>query len=70
VQRVMVFGSWTLATKVEDMQRLVRTETAMVRWMYNVKLKDRSSNAELLARLGVEDVLDVSERVDWVGSIT
>jgi len=33
VQRVMVYGSEAWATKVEDVQRLVRTERAMVRWM-------------------------------------
>ena len=30
VQRVMVYGSETWATKVEDMQRLVRTERAKI----------------------------------------
>jgi hypothetical protein len=58
----MVYGSETWATKVEDVQRLVRTERAMVRWMCGVTLKDKKSSQELFGRLGVEDVVDVMKR--------
>jgi len=57
VQRVMVYGSETWATEVEDVQRLVKTERAVVRWMCGVTLKDRKSSQELLGRLGVENVM-------------
>jgi hypothetical protein len=32
VQRVMVYGNETWATKVKDVRRLARPERAMVRW--------------------------------------
>jgi hypothetical protein len=70
VQRVMVYGSETWATKVEDVLRLVRTETAMVTWMCGVTLKDRKSSDELLGRLGVEDVEVVRRgRLLWFGHV-
>ena len=43
VQRVLVYGSETWAMKVTDMQRLLRTENNMIRWMFGVTLKDRRS---------------------------
>ena len=48
--------------KVEDMERLQRTERMMVRWMCGVTLKDRNSSKELLSRLKIESVLDVVGR--------
>jgi hypothetical protein len=45
--------------QVEDVRRLVRPESAMVRWMCGVTLKDRKSSDEFLGRLGVEDVVEV-----------
>ena len=47
VQRVLVYGSETWSMKVDDMQRLVRTENNMIRWMSGVTLKDRRSSEEL-----------------------
>src|SRR6266516_792724 len=47
VQRVLVYGSETWPMKVDDMQRLVRTENNMVRWMSGVNLKDRRTSEEL-----------------------
>ena len=41
VQRVLVYGSETWAMKKVDLQRLLRTENRMVRWMSGVTLKDR-----------------------------
>ena len=52
VQRVLVYGSETWPMKVEDMQRLERTERMMVGWMGGVCLKSRISSEELNARLG------------------
>ena len=46
VQRVMVYGSETWPMKVEDVQRLERTERMMVRWMCGVRLKKRISSEE------------------------
>jgi hypothetical protein len=68
---VMVYGSETWAAKVENVRRLVRTESAMVRWMCGVTLKDRQSSRDLLDRLGVEDVGDVVRRgrLLWFGHL-
>ncbi len=55
-------GSETWPIKVEDMQRLVRTEKMMIRWMCGVTLKNRISSAELYSRFDVEVVSDVMRR--------
>ena len=60
VQRVLVYASETWALKVEDEQRLVRCENAMVRCLCGVSLKNRCSMAELRERLGIQDVLEVA----------
>src|SRR5580698_5006443 len=62
VQRVFVYGSETWAAKADDIQRLQRTERAMVRWMCGVKLEDRRSNKELLDRLQVVEISTVVSR--------
>ena len=69
--KVMVYGSETWAMKVEDMERLQRTERMMVRWMCGVTLKDRNSSKELLSRLKIESVLDVvgRGRLRWFGHV-
>src|SRR5260221_512039 len=71
VQRVMVYGSETWSMKVDDMRRLDRAESMMVRWMCGVTLKDRKSNEELLGRLGIECVFDVVRRgrLRWFGHV-
>ena len=62
VQRVLVYGSETWAMKVVDMQRLLRTENNMVRWMSGVTLKDKRSSEELRSRLGFVGVDRVVRR--------
>src|SRR5580692_2573828 len=62
VQRVLVYGSETWAAKADDIQRLQRTERAMVRWMCGVKLEDRRSNKQLLDRLQVVEIGTVVSR--------
>jgi len=71
VQSVMIYGSETWATKVEDVNRLVRAERMMVRWMCGVTLKDRIHSEELLARLGITSVADVVRRgrLRWFGHV-
>ena len=71
VQCVMMYGSETWAMKVEDMQRLERTEKMMMRWMCGVTLKDGKTSEELRERLAV---VSVSERVHqgrlrWFGHV-
>ena len=70
VQSVLVYASETWAMKVEDMQRLERTERTMVRWMCGVTLKHRIASKELNCRLGIESVTDVirHSRLRWFWS--
>jgi hypothetical protein len=71
VQRVLVYGSETWPMKVDDLQRLERTEHMMVRWMCGVSLKNRISSEELTRRLGVEGVTGVVRRgrLRWFGHL-
>jgi len=45
VQSVLIHGRETWPMKMDDMQRLERTERLMVRWMCRVSLKDRICEA-------------------------
>jgi len=71
VQSVLIYGSETWAMKLDDMQRLERTERMMIRWMCGVSLKDRKTNEELLGRLGIECVSEVVRhgRLRWFGHV-
>src|SRR6266516_187530 len=71
VQRVLVYGSETWPMKVDDMQRLVRTENSMVRWVSEVTLKDRRRSEELRHGLGIESVDRVVRRgrLRWFGHV-
>src|SRR3989441_1519854 len=71
VQRVLVYGSETWAMKKVDLQRLLRTENSMVRWMSGVTLKDRRTSEELKQVLGVGSVDRVISRgrLRWYGHV-
>jgi hypothetical protein len=71
VQSVLIYGSETWAMKVEDTQRLERTERMMVRWMCGFTLRHRKSSEELNGRLGIECVSDVVRcgRLRWYGHV-
>src|SRR6267154_2675275 len=71
VQRVLVYGSETWAMKVDDMQRLRRTENNMVRWMSGVTMKDRRTCEKLRQGLGIESVESVvgRGRLRWYGHV-
>ena len=71
VQRVLVYGSETWPLKVEDMQRLQRTERMMVRWMCGVSLKQRIASEELNRRLCIESVAVIVRRgrMGWFGHL-
>jgi len=62
VQRTTVYGSETWPMKVEDMQRLERTERLIVRWTCGVSLKNRMSSEDLNRRLGVVGVAEIVRR--------
>ena len=57
--------------KVDDLDRLERTERMMVRWMCGVSLKDRRSSVDLYKSLGIENVAEVVRRgrLRWFGHV-
>ena len=59
---MLVYGSEIWPVKVEDMQRLERTERMMVSWMCGVSLKSKMSSEKLNARLGIEAISEVVRR--------
>src|SRR5437867_7400575 len=71
VQRMLVYGSETWAMKMVDMQRLLRMENNMIRWMSGVTLKDRRMYEELSQGLGIESVDRVVShgRLRWYGHV-
>src|SRR3989441_11603408 len=71
VQRVLVHGSETWPMKVDDMQRLERTENSMVRWISGVSLKDKRSSEELRSGLDIVGVDRVVRRgrLRWFGYV-
>ena len=65
----MVYGSDTWPMKVEDMQKLERMESMMMRWMSITKGKKTNSGVE--ESLGIDDVAAVIRyrRLTWFGHI-
>ena len=57
--------------KVDDLDRLERTERMMVRWMCGVSLKNRRSSVDLYKSLGIENVAEVVRRgrLRWFGHV-
>ena len=69
VQSVMMYGSETLAMKVEDTQKMKRTEASMVRRMCGVSLKKHLSNKALRGRLGSDCISDLVRRSRPIGGL-
>ena len=57
--------------KVDDMQKLERTESMMMRWMCGVSLKERKPTLVLRKSLGIDDVSAVirCRRLTWFGDV-
>ena len=71
VRSVMLYASETWPLKEEDIQRISRTDTHMVRWMCGASLKDRKSSEELRSRLGIPDIKTAlrQNRLRWFGHV-
>ena len=71
VRSTLLYGSETWAVKVEQEQRLERTDMQMVRWMCGAKLRDRIRSVDLLNRLGIEAVKIALKRgrLRWWGHV-
>jgi hypothetical protein len=67
----MIYGSETCPMKVEDMNRVARTERMMIRWMCSMSLRDRVPTDELRWRLDIESISELVRwaRLKWFGHI-
>ena len=57
MQSSMLHGSEIWPVRKENEVALQRAEMSMVRWMCNVKVKDRVPSKELRERLGIHDII-------------
>ncbi|MEW8547557.1 MAG: hypothetical protein AB2693_28960 [Candidatus Thiodiazotropha sp.] len=67
----MLHAAETWAMTVATLNRLRRNDSAMIRWMCNVKAKDEVSSDSLLSKLAIQD-LDVvlrTSRMRWFGHV-
>ena len=71
VRSVMLHAAETWAMKVDTLNHLQRNDRAMIRWICNVRAKDKVSSDSLLTKLGIQD-LDVvlrTSRMRWFGHV-
>ena len=67
----MLHAAETWAMKVDTLNRLRRNDRAMIRWICNVRAKDKVRSDSLLTKLGIQD-LDVvlrTSRMRWFGHV-
>ena len=71
MQSNMLHGSETWPVRKENKVALQRAEMRMVRWMCNVKVKDRVPSNELRERLGIDDIILILQqnRLRWYGHV-
>jgi len=71
VRSSMLHGSETWPARKENEVALQRAEMRMVRWMCNVKIKDRVPSKELRERLGIDDIILIvlQNRLRWYGHV-
>jgi len=69
VQSSMLHRSESWPIRKENEVALQRAEMRMVRWMCNVKVKDRVPSKELRERLGTYDTISILQqnRLRWYG---
>jgi len=67
----MLHGSETWHVRKENELALQSAEISMVRWMCNVKVKDRVPRKELRERLGIDDIILILQqnRLRWYGHV-
>ena len=72
VQTILLYGSETWPAKSEDIQRLDRTESAMIRWMCGSSAGDNSSSAGLRTKLGITPITELVSRgrLCWFGHVS
>ena len=72
VRSALLHGGETWAPNVSDLLRLRRNDRAMVRWICNSKLSDRSATNQLLKRLNIVEITECLRlcRLRWYGHVT
>jgi len=67
----MLRGSETWLVRKENEVALQRADMRMVRWMCNVKVKDKVPSQELRDGLGIDDIILVLQqyRLQWYGHV-
>jgi len=69
----MLHGSetWPVRKENEVVLHRARAEMRMVRWMCNVKVKDRVPSKELRERLRIDDIILILQqnRFQWYGHV-
>ena len=70
IRPVMLYGSETWPTKIEDIRKMQRNEMRMLRWMTGVSLSERKSNECVRSMLAIDDVCwsHASKQVEVVWS--
>jgi len=66
----MLRGTETWPVRKRNVVALQRAEIRMVRWMCDVKLRDRLPSKELRERLGIDDIAVLQQnRLRWYGHV-
>ena len=67
IRPVMLYGSETWTTKIEDIRKIQRSEMRTLRWMTGVSLSERKSNECVRSMLAIDDIADVMRpnRLRW-----
>jgi len=67
----MLHRSETWPVRKENEVAIQRAEMRMVRWICNVKVKDRVPSKELRERLGIDDIILILQqnRLRWYGHV-
>jgi len=65
----MLHGSDTLPVRKENEVALQRAEMRMIRWVCDVKVKDRVPSKELREKVGLDNIISVLQqnRLRWLG---
>jgi len=71
VRSSILHGSETWPVRKDNEVALQRAEMRMVRWMCNVKVKDRVPSKELRERLGIDDIILILQQnsLRWYGHL-
>jgi len=71
VRSSVLHGSETWPIRKENEVALQRAEMRIVRWMSDIKLKNRVPSKELRGRLGLDDIISVlqQKRLRWYGHV-